>query len=320
MRIVYSFIFIIMSIFTITAQEDIIYPAPLQEGDKVAILSPAGPIDSAIVYNAALVLRDMGFDPIIYPHTFGKNGHFSGTTEERLADLTEAFGDPEIRAIFCSRGGYGVVHNLGSLGQLDLQKDPKWVIGFSDISALHALMASQGIASVHSSMAKQIALGLGNADNYELFSILRGHKPVYTFEPHPYNRSGEATGRLVGGNLAVLAGLINTPFDIFPRGSILFIEDVSEPIYKIERILYQLKLSGVLSNIKGLIIGQFTDYRPDENHECMEDMIREMVAEYDIPIAFNVPVGHVDHNVPLIESSVVTLRVTTEHVDLITED
>lgn len=294
----------------------VVYPRALKAGDKIAILSPAGPIDSSIVTKAADVLRGQGYEPVIYPHTFGRNGHFSGTHDERFADLQAALTDTTIRVILCSRGGYGVVHNLDRLAALPLKDDPKWIIGFSDISALHALMASNNIASIHASMAKQIMLGADDPDNKVLLGILRGEMPSYTFEPHKYNHQGTATGRLLGGNLAVIADLINTPVDIIRPGSILFIEDVSEPIYKIERILYQLKLSGILANLKGLIIGQFTEYNGDGNHKCMEDMINDIVGEYDFPIAYGVPVGHVDHNVPLVESSEVTLTVTPEKVTL----
>lgn len=301
---------------TAEPQGAVTYPRKLRPGDKIAIVSPAGPIDRDIVEKAAAVIRGQGFEPVIYPHAFGRNGHFSGTHDERLADLQAALTDTTVRAILCSRGGYGVVHNLDRLAALPLKDDPKWIIGFSDISALHALMASNNIASIHSSMAKQIMLGADDPDNKMLFGILRGEMPSYTFAPNEYNCTGTATGRLLGGNLAVIADLISTPFDIIRPGSILFIEDVSEPIYKVERILYQLKLSGILPNLKGLIIGQFTDYKPDGNHKRMEDMIHDIVKDYDYPIAFGVPVGHVDHNIPLIESSEATLTVTPEKVTL----
>ena len=297
-----------------------IYPTPLRPGDKIAIIAPAGPIERGIVDSAATVLSQLGYEPVIYPHTFGKHGHFSGTHPERLADLRAAFTDPEIRAILCARGGYGVVHNLDSLGMLPLEKDPKWVIGFSDISALHALMASKGIASIHSSMAKQIALGPDSLDNATLFGILKGEMPTYTFEPDIHNHPGNAEGILLGGNLAVIADLIATPFDIIKPGTILFIEDVSEPIYKIERMSYQLRLMGIIPKLKGLIIGQFTEYNPDDNHVTMEDMLAEALAPYpELPVAFNAPIGHVDHNIPLVESSWATLNITPEKVTLTLE-
>lgn len=287
-----------------------IFPAPLRRGDTIAICSPAGKIDPKIVNGAIEVLRGQGYEIKLMPHALGEYGSFSGTPEERYADLRDAFADPDVRAILCSRGGYGVVHILDRLDKLPLADDPKWVIGFSDISALHALMARKGIASVHSSMCAHIKEGAADPDNEALLDILGGGRPVHIFDSHDFDRPGIATGRLVGGNVAVLADLVSTPFDLIQPDTILFIEDIAEPIYKIERILYQLRLSGVLGRLRGLIVGQFTDYKPSDDHPDMESMIRAAVAPYDYPVAFNVPVGHVDHNIPLIESATVTLKVS----------
>lgn len=289
---------------------DIIFPATLAKGDTIAIVSPAGPIDRQLIDKAAAVLRAEGFVPVVYPHAYGRNGYFSGTHDERYADLEAAIMDPRVKAILCSRGGYGVIHNMGRLAELPLRENPKWIIGYSDISALHALMRSAGIASIHASMAKQIMLGADDVDNAALLGILRGEFPTYHWAASPYNRQGTVTAPLVGGNLAVLADLINTPWDIFEPGTILFIEDIAEPVYKVERIMYQLKYSGILERLGGLIIGQFTDYKPDGVHKSMESMIYDIVKDYDYPMAFGVPVGHVDHNVPLVESSTATLTVT----------
>lgn len=287
------------------------FPAPLQKGDTVAICSPAGPIDPSKVHAAAAVLEKYGWKVKIMPHALGRNGNYSGTDDERFSDFRDAYADPEVKAIICSRGGYGVVHIIDRLNALDLTSRPKWVVGFSDISALHALMASKGIASVHASMAAQIAKGPDDPDNERLFGILEGKREVFSFPSDRLDRPGTASGKLLGGNVAVLADLIKTRYDILLPGAILFIEDVAEPIYKIERILYQLRIAGVLGMLNGLMVGQFTDYKPDASYKQMETMIADMVAPYRYPVAFNVPVGHVDHNVPLIESAQVTLKVTT---------
>lgn len=292
-------------------------PAPLKEGDRIAILSPASITKPQNVYRALPYLRDQGWDPYVCDHTFSRCGSYSGTADERYSDLEKAFLDPSTRAILCSRGGYGVVHLLERLSALPLRKDPKWVVGYSDISALHGLMASKGIASVHSPMAKHIADHEGS-DFYSqsLFSILRGERPRYQAEPHPFNRTGEATGTLLGGNLAVLTGLIGTPYDILRPDTIMFIEDVSEPIYKIERMMYSLRLSGVLKRLKGLVVGRFTEYASDSDNESMESMIREVISPYNFPVSFNFPVGHVDDNVPLIEGTRVRLAVSDTGVIL----
>lgn len=292
------------------SKQIVTFPRPLKQGDKIAIVAPAGVLrDHSIVHNSVTALREQGWDAVIYPHTLGENGRYSGTDNERFADLRDAFADPEVRAILCARGGYGVVHILDRLDALPIENDPKWVIGFSDISALHALMAKKGIASIHSNMCASVQLGMEDEDNVALFGILRGKRPVYTFPTHEYDHFGIATGPLYGGNLSVVAELINTPYDILKPGSILFLEDLQEPIYKVERIFYQLRMSGLLDNVAGIIIGKFTEYAPDESYQDMYSMISNVLAGLNIPVAFDVPIGHVPHNIPVIEGARATLKV-----------
>lgn len=290
--------------------KDIIFPAPLKEGDTIAICSPAGPVSAASVEGAKRVLEGQGWQVRVMPHTLGHSGIYSGTPDERLGDLRDALLDDNVKAIICSRGGYGVVHIVDQLDALPLREHAKWVVGFSDISALHAVMARAGIASVHASMTGHIARGAHDEDNAALFGILRGEHPTFSFPGTNLDRPGTAQGRIVGGNLAVLADLMGTRFDILQPDTILFVEDVAEPIYKIERIFYQLRLAGVLPRLKGLVVGKFTEYKPDASYHTMEDMIADMVAPYGYPVAFSAPIGHVDHNIPVIENARVTLKVT----------
>ena len=297
----------------------VLTPRPLRRGDRIAIVSPAGIIKPQLVYNCLPVLADRGWIPYVGENTFNRAGTYAGTDEERYEDLANALLDPDTRAILCARGGYGCVHLLEQLDRLPLRDDPKWVVGYSDISALHALMTSKGIKSIHAPMTKHIAQSAGlDNDSLLLFSELEGATPDLEVEGSSFNRSGVAEGLLVGGNLAVVAGLVSTPFDVIKPGRILFIEDIAEPIYKVERILYTLRLSGALGSLAGLIVGQFTDYAPDRNSQSMEEMISRMVAPFDFPVAYNVPIGHVDHNVPMICSSTVRLEVTTEFSKLLT--
>ena len=291
--------------------EQIIFPSPLTKGDKIAIISPASHILPDYVDGACNAITQMGFQPVVSNHCKGQCGGYSGTIEQRLADFLEALHNPEVKAILCSRGGYGVVHLLEYLSPDDIAENAKWLIGFSDISALHAAMAASGVASIHASMAKHLTkFGADNEATQALFGILKGQLPTYRIPAHPFNKPGTVTGTLTGGNMAVLCGLLDTDFDLLSRGDILFIEDVGEEVYKIERMLYNLRLSGVLPMIKGLIVGRFTDYRnPDGNGDSMEQMVKRMVEPYDIPVAFDFPVGHVDENMPLIEGAQVTLTV-----------
>lgn len=286
------------------------YPVPLKKGDTVAIVSPASIIDPVLVEKAAATLTLSGYNVHIGKHALGASGSYSGTVDERLEDITTALLDPQVRAILCSRGGYGCVHLLDRLAALDFNADPKWLIGFSDVSALHALLASRGIVSIHGSMAKALALYPHSSPfNAMLLDMLGGDRPALTFDPHPYNHNGETTGRMLGGNLAVLQALISTPYDIFDD-AILFIEDVAEPIYKIERILYQLRLAGRLDRLRGLIIGQFTLYNPDKNFTDIYDMVSPLVSGLGIPVAFNAPIGHIPGNMPILHGAEATLTVT----------
>lgn len=300
----------------------------LKPGDVVEILSPASVIEPQLVDGAVKTLRAFGFEPRVSGHSLETFGSFSGTSDARFADLERALCDPDVRAILCSRGGYGCVHLLPQLDRL-MQTGhvaPKWLIGFSDITALHALWWKHGLQSLHSSMAKHLAnYGPEDPINRQLVGILAGKPvvaaakgaPVITF---PLNFSGSETGRasrrgvaegeVVGGNLAVLGGLIGTPFCPVRPGSILLIEDIAEPIYKVERILWQLRLAGIFDRLAGLIVGQFTDYRaPSKDHRDMYEMITKFLninsmgepsGGCGFPVAMDVAVGHVDDNRPLI--------------------
>lgn len=295
-----------------------VLPRPLVEGDKIAIISPASIINPDYVAGAVRVLEDLGWKPYVSRHALGLSGSYSGTAEERLGDLNEALRDSSVRAILCSRGGYGAVHLLDGIDRRSLVADPKWLIGFSDVSALHAYALNCNIASIHGSMCKHLSnFGKDDECSRALIGILKGKMPNYSVASHRYNREGKAVGRITGGNLAVISALISTPYDPFVgEGNILVIEDIAEPIYKVERILYQLKYAGVFDRIGGLIVGQFTEYRPDRNYSFMEDMIHDMVAPYDFPVAFDFPVGHVDRNLPLVLSMPAAFEVDVDKVSL----
>ena len=292
-------------------------PPPLHRGDKVAILSPASRIDPALVDAAAAQLAREGFDPVVMPHAKGVCGSFSGTCEERIADLQMALEDDAVRAILCSRGGYGAVHLLPSLDRLPASMFGKWLVGFSDITALHALWRRKGFASLHAAMAKHIGRGPVGFSCYEgELGILRGCGAHQSFGTHIYNMCGQASGTIVGGNLAVLGGLIGTPYDPVLPGCILFVEDIAEPIYKVERILWQLKLRGVFDSIAGLMVGQFTDYRPSADHASMEDMMERFFRPYAFPRAYGLPIGHIEDNHPLLLGCRATLSVTPASVNV----
>lgn len=286
---------------SLLGEGEVTVPAPLQPGDKVMILSPASGADRAVIDDAIVRLQADGYRAVAAPNAYCHHGTFGGTDAERFSDLRQAILDPEVKAIICSRGGYGAVHILEALDTLPIAENPKWLVGFSDISALHALWNKHGVASIHGPMCAPIGREHRGHDVDTLMRLLAGGALDYSFDAHPLNRAGSVRAPLVGGNLAVLDALASTPFDIVGWGNVLFIEDVAEPVYKIERQLYRLKLSGALANLSGLIVGHFTDYSPDADFSSMERMIADMVAEYDFPVAFGIPVGHASPNMPLVE-------------------
>lgn len=292
-----------------------ITPPVLGPGDVIAIASPASAVDPQLIDGAAATLRAEGFGVSVMPHAAGRVGSFSGTLDERLDDFQEAIDNPSVKAILCGRGGYGAVQLLP---RLRLHR-PVWIAGFSDISALHALAHAHGFRSIHCSMAKELTLRRcpGDEANRRLIEILRtGHMPPVEFPAHTLNREGRATGTLIGGNLAVLDALVGTPFNLLQPDSILVIEDVSEPIYKVERMLWRLSLSGVLDSLRGLVVGQFTDYRPSADWADMYSMIDRFTSRMSCPVAFGAPFGHIDGNLPFIEGAEVSLEVTPSSVKI----
>lgn len=300
-------------------------PRPLRPGDVIAILTPATTVRPDFIDGAERVLTEMGYRVRVMPHAKGPAaGSFAAPLGERLDDFITAYRDPEVRAILCARGGYGCVHLLPDIDAAMLAADPKWVIGFSDISAFHAMMYRAGVMSVHSSMAKMFAeQGADYPNVARLMAILTGGDEGETAAPlSPYNRCGSARGVLRGGNLAVLNGLADTPYDLLHVAEnedvILFLEDISEAIYAVERMLTRLILGGNIQRLKGLVIGQFTEYRPDKNHQTMEEMIDRLLRRHDIriPVIFDFPTGHVDDNRPLVEGAEYEMIVTSEEAKL----
>lgn len=279
-----------------------IVPPYLVAGDTIAICSPAGAVRPELFEPAVSDMERRGYNVRVMPHAMGSRGSYSASADDRLDDMVSAILDPQVKAIMCGRGGYGAVHLLHHLEPLVDPNKPKWLIGFSDITALHSLWQSKGIASVHASMLKAFSTGpAALTDN--LFDILEGRGSHYMWHAHPMNRPGCVTADLIGGNLSVLGGLIGTPYaGAMSRGSsrILLIEDVNEPIYKIERILWQLRHAGILPGLSGLIVGDFTGTKSDINYADAYAMVADMVADYSFPVALNVPVGHITNNHPLL--------------------
>ncbi len=286
----------------------------------IRIISPSGAIDPAYIDQAAARLRSWGHEVSEGTHARGHWGRFAGTDEERLEDIQDAMQDPSVDAILCSRGGYGLQRIIDRVPNIT-----KPVIGFSDITALHQLSTINCQLSIHAVMCKHIAtLPEDSEPIVALRRVLEGKSVEYHIAPHPLNRYGEAKAPVIGGNLSVLYGLQGTPYDIRSilnyqlsilnyQKPLLLIEDVGERHYHIDRMIRNLKMSGVLGYLGGLVVGQFSECEDDPGMNCtVYETIKEAVAEYDYPVLFNAPFGHVEHNMPVWLGKETQLSVTAE--------
>ncbi len=289
-----------------------IYPPPLHTGDSVAIVSPAGRVAPVVVHKAVQVLREWGLEPEVFPHALDSYGRFAASDDNRLADLKQAILRKDIKAIYCSRGGYGVIRLLEQIDTMWLIQNPKWIIGYSDITLLHTLSYRAGVVSLHAPMLAHLASTGGRGETSEwLRATIFGAEVNYTLPRNDCNRVGVAQGKLIGGNLSLLYGLRGTPYEPNFSGKILFIEDIAEEPYHLERIMYNFHLGGVLANLAGLIVGHFTNCKEDEGiGYTIYEMIAAMVEEYDYPCCFGFPVGHEETNYPLLHGGEATLIVS----------
>lgn len=297
---------------------NLIYPPALQQGDKIIILSPSSKIDKRFLKGATKRLESWGLEVEWGKHASSSHGTFAGSIKNRASDLQHALDDEKAKAILCSRGGYGAIHLVEKLDFSKFRKNPKWVIGYSDITVLHNLLQKEGFASLHAPMARHLTVEAEDDEcTLALRDVLFGKPFSYTCNKHKLNHKGESEGTLRGGNLAVAYGLRGTPWDIPAEGTILFIEDINERPHAIERMMYNLKLGGVLERLSGLIIGQFTEF--EENHSLGKELygaLADLLKEYDFPICFDFPVGHVTRNFPLVNGAEVKLSVGSKEVKL----
>ena len=297
-----------------------IRPPFLKLNDKAIIVSPAGKISPVYVNNTVSILQEWGLEVKTSDNALKETGYYSGFVQQRLTDLQDAMDDPEVKLIFCSRGGYGTIHLLNNLNFEGIKEHPKWMIGFSDITAMHAAFQRNGIMSIHGPMAKHFS-DEGNTDLSVLYlkAALSG-KPLNYDIPSEFpflNREGKVTGTIFGGNLSVYVGLLGSKFIKIPRNGILFLEDIGEKPYRVDRMIYQLKLAGVFNKIKGLIVGQFTDYEEDSQmYGSLYESILSAVKEFSFPICFGFPIGHTKTNLPLINGGNATLNVSKESISL----
>ena len=296
-------------------------PPYLKNGDTIGIVCPAGFMAAEKVQTCIDTLQQWGYKVKTGTTVGGSSTtYFSGNDEERLFDFQQMLDDDEVNAVLCGRGGYGMGRIIDSINFKKFSKKPKWIIGYSDITVLHShLYRNYHISSIHAPMAAAF-----NDDGYKneyvgsLKNALQGKKLKYQTPVHPFNRKGEAIGELIGGNLALLAHLVGSNSDMKTKGRILFIEDIGEYLYNIDRMLYQLKRSGKLSKLSGLVIGGFTDIKDTDRPfgKTVYEIVQEIVQEYDYPVCFDFPVSHSTENYALRIGVEYKLKVTKARVTL----
>ncbi|QNL51231.1 LD-carboxypeptidase [Olivibacter sp. SDN3] len=292
-------------------------PAYLKKGDKVGIVCPAWKAETDI--NPAIkLLEAWGLGVIIGKTVHSSYRQYAGSDELRTADFQNMLDSDEIKAIFAARGGYGSVRIIDEIDFTSFEKDPKWIIGFSDITVIHSHIHQLfAIPTIHG----QMPLTIPDATKASLNSLqdtLFGKKPFYTYKSKAPHVPGEATAPVIGGNLALLVSVLGSVSDMDYDGKILFIEDVGEFYYAIDRMLYTLKRAGKLAKLQGLIVGGFTNLKDNKVafgwH--ISELIKDIVGAYGYPIAFDFPAGHIDDNYTLILGREATLKVTQDTVSL----
>lgn len=298
-----------------------ISPPYLKAGDRIAIVATARKVSPSEMEPAILKFREWGLQVITGPHLFGSSDQFSGTDEERLSDLQMMLDDPSIKAIVAARGGYGTVRIIDNLDFTSFCKNPKWIVGYSDITVLHSHIHTQfGIETLHATMP--INFPVDGSDNESMVSLkkaLFGELLQYQIKPDELSIGGNAQGVLVGGNLSILYSLIGTASDLDTQGKILFLEDLDEYLYHIDRMMLNLRRSGKLSGLAGLVIGGMSKMNDNAvpYGKSAGEIIREAVKGYSYPVCFGFPAGHIDDNYAMFLGRSVDLKVDEQGTSLL---
>ncbi|HVM89368.1 MAG TPA: LD-carboxypeptidase [Puia sp.] len=279
-------------------------PPYLRKGDTVAVVCPAGYMPLQKAQTCIDVLKEWGYN-VKTGKTLesSSQNYFSGTDDERLDDFQQMLDDDEVKAILCARGGYGISRIVDRIRFKKFRQHPKWIIGFSDVTVLHChIYSNYKVSTLHAPMASAFNdEGYTNEFVLSLKNVLTGNKIKYEYAVNALNKKGEAAGELIGGNLSLLVHLMGTASDIKTKGKILFLEDVGEYLYHIDRMFVQLKRSGKLEKLAGLIIGGFSEMKDTERPfgKSVYEIISDSVKEFDYPICFGFPVSHGKENYAL---------------------
>ena len=294
-----------------------IFPEKLKIGDKIGIISPARKITLNELDPAIKTIESWKLKVELGSNLFEVDNQFSGTIEQRSTDLQTMIDDDSIKAILCARGGYGTVQIIDNIDFSKLKNNPKWIVGYSDVTVLHSHLNKLGIASLHATMpinfktnAKESLASLKNG--------LFGNENNILCGPHPFNKFGKVEAEVVGGNLSILYSLLGSNSDVDTDGKILFIEDLDEYMYHVDRMMMNLKRNGKLKNLKALIIGGMSDMNDNTIPfgKTAEEIILEYIKEFDFPVCFNFPAGHLDDNRTLVFGKECTIEINENGVIL----
>ena len=289
-------------------------PEHLKQGDKIAIIAPARKISAEELSFAVKVLESWGLQVVKSPNLHKEFNQFAGTDEERYADIEWAFGGKDIKAIICARGGYGTIRALSKVDSDIIFDNPKWLVGYSDITVFHSYLNKLGIQSIHGTMPLNFETNTADSLEYMRKLLFGEGVEKYVFEGNKLNIPGEVSGELIGGNLSVIYSIRDTKYENDFEGKILFIEDLDEYLYHIDRMMMNLKEGGVLEKIKGLIVGDMLDMHDNTVPFGFNarEIIFSHIKDYGIPVAFVSGIGHGNRNLPLVLGRKVTLKVTSE--------
>ena len=296
-------------------------PKNLKAGDKIGIIAPARKIEMNEIKAAISIFESWGLKVELGKNIFAQDRQFAGTDKQRAEDLQYMLDNPEIKAIICARGGYGTIRLLPALNFSTFLKSPKWIVGYSDITALHAhLNQNLGLQSIHGIMP--LNFPKDKSENESIKSLKRalfGEQNLYNIDRYELNRKGKAEGEVIGGNLSVLYSIAGTEYDVNTDGKILVLEDLDEYLYHIDRMMMNLKLGGKLDNLKALIIGGMNDMNDNTVPfgKTAYEIIHDMVKEYNYPVCFNFPIGHIENNYAVKLGSKAELEVGNSKVTFI---
>ena len=305
---------------TVYSQNPLKMPPTLKKGDTVAIIATARKIDASTLQPGIKLLESWGLK-VILGKTIGKaQNQLAGADWQRATDLQEMMDDPSVKAIWAAKGGYGTVKIVDRVDFSKFKQNPKWIIGFSDVTVLHSHMNKLGFETLHAMMAIS-APSATTAAKESLRKVLFGEKLLYTIPHHDFNKLGQAKGELVGGNLSVLYSIQGSVSEVDFKDKILFLEDLDEYLYHIDRMMTNLKRNGSLKNVRGIIIGGMTSMNDNDiawGKNALE-IIQEAVKDLNIPVAYNFPGGHIKDNRALIMGGIITLEVTENETKVIFE-